>query len=153
MRLTLSILAAVFSGWLIGCSSLMLKPADFSWPVESVLKADSNGMIQENRYQLSFSVRPLLFEETGDSANASEVTIRMIRDHMGYYFIAAPKFKNVYVFATAEGGLKLEKKIMISAGGMNAPAFNSRAPYIQLLNENDKPRLLSKDGIHVGTQR
>lgn len=153
MRLTLSILVTVFSGWLVGCSSLMLKPADFSWPVESVLKADSKGMVQENRYQLSFSVKPLLFEETGDSANASGVTIRMIRDQIGYYFISAPKFKNVYVFGSAEGGLRLEKKIMISEGGMNAPAFNSRAPYIQLLNGNDKPRLLSKDGIHEGAQR
>lgn len=153
MRLTLSVLVCIVFGWLIGCSSLVLKPADFSWPVESVLKADSKGMVQEDRYQLSFSIKPLLFEETGDSTNVAGVTIRMIRDQMGYYFVAAPKFKNVYVFAGAEGGLVLEKKIMISESGMSAPAFNARAPYVQLLNGSDKPRLLSKSGIHEGAQK
>lgn len=152
MRLTLPLLALVLAGLLIGCSSLMLKPADFSWPVESVLKADGKGMVQENRYQLSFSIKPMVFEETGDSADAAGITVRMIRDQLGYYYLAAPKFKNVYVFASAEGGLKLEKKIMISEGGMSAPAFNARPPHVQLLNGNDKPRLLSKSGVQEGAK-
>lgn len=153
MRLTIMLLAVVVSVLIVGCSSLMLKPADFSWPVESVLKADHKGMVQENRYQLSFSIKPLLFEETGDSTNVSGITVRMIRDQMGYFYIVAPKFKSVYVFASAEGGLKLEKKIMISEGGLSAPAFNARPPHVQLLNGNDKPRLLSKSGIQEGAQQ
>jgi len=87
---------------------MMLQPADFSWPVESVLKSDNKGMVQENRYQLSFSIKPMLFAETADSTNVAGITVRMIRDQMGYYYLVAPKFKNVYVFMAAEGGLKLE---------------------------------------------
>lgn len=150
MKFTTIISFCALVGWLVGCSSLMLRPADFSWPVESVLKADGRGMVQENRYQLSFSIKPLLFEETGDSSNVLGVTVRIIRDKLGYYYIAAPHFKNVYVFADAEGGLKLEKKIMISESGMGSPAFNARPPYVQLLNGNDKPRMLSKSGIQEG---
>lgn len=153
MRLIISLLAFVVSGLFVGCSSLMLKPADFSWPVESVLKSDGKGMVQESRYQLSFSIKPLLFEETGDSTNVAGITVRMIRDQMGYYYLVAPKFKNVYVFTSAEGGLKLEKKVMISEAGLGAPAFNARPPHVQLLNGNDKPRLLSKSGIQEGAQQ
>lgn len=133
----------------MGCTSLALKPADFSWPVESVLKADSKGMVQENRYQVSFSIKPLLFAETGDSLNTN-VTFRVIRDRAGYYFITAPGFKHVYVFGTGDGALTLESKIMISETGLASPAFNARPPHVQLLNGNDKPRLLSRSGIQEG---
>lgn len=153
MRLTFPLLALILSGLLVGCSSLMLKPADFSWPVESVLKADAKGMVQENRYQLSFSIKPMLFAETGDSTDVAGTTVRMIRDQLGYYYLVAPKFKNVYVFMAAEGGLKLETKIMISEAGMSSPAFNARPPHVQLLNGNDKPRLLSKSGIQEGAKQ
>ncbi len=152
MRLTIPLLTLVVTGLLMGCTSLMLQPADFSWPVESVLKTDGKGMVQENRYQLSFSIKPMLFAETGDSTDVTGITFRMIRDQMGYYYLVAPKFKNVYVFMAAEGGLKLEKKIMISEAGLSAPAFNARPPHVQLLNGNDKPRLLSKSGIQEGAK-
>jgi hypothetical protein len=33
---------------LFGCSTIRLQPADFSWPVESVLKADNAGMVAES---------------------------------------------------------------------------------------------------------
>lgn len=149
----LSVLSGTFLFLLAGCSSLTLKPADFGWPVESVLKVDGKGMVQENRYQLSFNVKPMLFEETGDSVNVSNVTIRVIRDPLGYYYITAPKFKNVYVFADAEGSLKLETKIMISEKGMGDPAFNARPPHVQLLNGNEKPVLLSKSGVQEGAKK
>jgi len=152
MRLTIPLLTLVVCGLFIGCSSMMLQPADFSWPVESVLKSDNKGMVQENRYQLSFSIKPMLFAETADSTNVAGITVRMIRDQMGYYYLVAPKFKNVYVFMAAEGGLKLENKIMISEGGMSSPAFNARPPHVQLLNGNDKPQLLSKSGIQEGAK-
>lgn len=130
-----------------GCSPLMLKPADFSWPIESELKVNSSGMVQENRYNVSFNVKPLLYEETKDSVNISNHTIRLIRDENGFYFITAPQFKNVYVFAQADGGLSLEKAIPVSKDGLSSPAFNQRAPYIELLNGKDKPIMLTKDGI------
>lgn len=134
---------------LTGCNPLSLRPADFGWPVESVLKADGKGTVQESRYQLSFNIRPMLFEETGDSSNTS-VAVRVIRDRAGYYFITAPGFKHVYVFGTGDGALTLESKIMISEKGLSAPAFNARPPHVQLLNSGDTPVLLSKSGIQEG---
>jgi hypothetical protein len=130
-----------------GCSPLMLKPADFSWPIESELKVNSNGMVQEDRYSISFSVKPLFYEETKDSTNISNRTIRLIRDESGFYFITAPHFKNVYVFSQNDGGLSLEKAIPVSVDGLSSPAFNQRAPDIELLNGKDKPIMLTKDGI------
>ena len=146
MKLPALIMTALLTSVVTGCNPLALKPADFGWPVESVLKADSKGMVQENRYQLSFNIKPMLFAETGDSSNVS-VTVRVIRDRAGYYFITAPGFKNVYVFGTGDGALTLESKVMISELGLNAPAFNARPPHVQLLNGADKPVLLSKGGI------
>jgi len=130
-----------------GCSPLMLKPADFSWPIESELKVNSNGMVQEDRYSISFSVKPLFYEETKDSMNISNRTIRLIRDESGLYFITAPHFKNVYVFSQSDGGLSLEKAIPVSVDGLSSPAFNQRAPYVELINGKDKPIMLTKDGI------
>jgi hypothetical protein len=150
-------LISILSGALLllfvgGCTPLTLKPADFGWPVESVLKVEANGMVQENRYQLSFNVKPMLFEETGDSVAVSNVNIHVIRDPMGYYYLTAAKFKNVYVFAPSEGSLRLENKIMISEKGMSGPAFNARPPHIQLLNGNEK-FMLTKSGIQEGEKK
>lgn len=133
-----------------GCSPLALRPADFSWPVESVLKSDAGGMVQESRYQLSFSIKPMLYEEKQDSSNVGGITVRVIRDQAGYYYMTSSGFKNVYVFGTGDGALVLEKKIPVSETGLQSPAFNARAPHVQLLSTGEKPRLLSKSGIQEG---
>ena len=93
--------------FLSGCSSLTLKPGDFAWPIETVSKVNDKGMIEDNQYNFSLKVKELLYEETMDSVNISNVTLRIIRDVKGYYFMTASKFKNVYVFEQIEGGLKL----------------------------------------------
>ncbi|MGE5316251.1 MAG: hypothetical protein ACM3Q4_16270 [Acidobacteriota bacterium] len=137
---------------LAGCSSLRLEPADFSWPVESVLKADANGMVAENRYGTSFSINELMKKEfdlkDDESATAAgaDKTVRVIRDKEGYYYITAPKFKNVYVFRSGEGEMKLCRKIEIGETPMNDPKFNQRDSYIELLNDSTTLRL-DKDGI------
>lgn len=136
-----------------GCTTLTLAPVHYQWPVESVLAVDAKGMVEEPRYNMVFNVKPLLFEETADSIHVSGIELRIIRDINGYYFITAPKFKNVYVFASDEGRLKLERKILISEAGIASPAFNQRPPYIQLLNGKEKPLLLWKDGIQPGGQK
>ena len=130
-----------------GCSPLALKPADFSWPIESELKVNSNGTVHEDRYSISFNVKPLFYAETKDSVNMSNLAIRLIRDADGFYFITAAHFKNVYVFSQDEGSLSLEKAIPVSKDGLSSPAFNQRSPYIELLNGNDTPIMLTKDGI------
>ncbi len=143
----------IFSVIAFGCASLTLAPVHYQWPVESVLTVDGKGNVEEARYNIEFNVKPLLFEETADSVHVSGIELRIIRDMDGYYFMTAPKFKNVYVFASDEGKLKLEKKILISETGIASPAFNQRPPYIQLLNGKEKSMLLSKSGIQQGGQK
>jgi len=133
---------------LAGCSTLRLTPADFAWPVESVIQVDNNGMAKEDRYEISFNAKPLYFEETGDSLSYLDRELRMIRDTLGYYYITGNKFKNVYVFTMGDGALNLEEQIQISETGMTNPVFNQRAPYIELI-EGDKQYYLSNNGIET----
>ncbi len=156
MKIFFVLSCSVLSLIAFGCSSLTLSPVHYQWPVESVLSVDGKGNVEEPRNFIAFNVKPLLFEETGDSVHVSGVELRIIRDVDGYYFMTAPKFKNVYVFASDEGKLKLEKKILVSETGMASPAFNQDKegrPYIHLLNGKEKPILLSKSGIQQGGQK
>jgi len=147
MRHATVFLCILLSAAMYGCASLILSPVDYSWPVESVLKPDEKGKVEEARYSMTFNVKPLLFAETGDSVHVGDIAFRMIRDMSGYYFVTAPKFKNVYVFKTDEGQLKLDSKILISENGIPAPAFNQRPPYIELLNGKEKSILLNRSGM------
>ncbi|MGA8265420.1 MAG: hypothetical protein WB779_13335 [Ignavibacteriaceae bacterium] len=133
---------------LAGCSNLILKTADFSWPIESVLKPDKNGNVQEKRYSLVFDTKELFLAETGDSLGYQNKELRIIRNPEGYYFMVANNFKNVYVFYPSEGALSLTNKIEISDSvGIKNPAFNQRPPYIELNYDNNKKVNLTKDGI------
>ncbi len=128
------------------CSSLTLKPADFSWPIENALKVDSKGFIEEQRYAFTLKVKPLFFEEFADSNNFAGKEIRIIRDKLGYVYLTAKKFKNVYVLMTVEGGMKLENKILVSETGLVSPVFNQKSPNIELLDAPNK-YLLNNKGI------
>jgi hypothetical protein len=147
MKLVRVILILLFLSF-AGCSSLVLKPVDFAWPVESVLHVDNNGFVKEDRHTLYFNVKPLFLEETeGDSIAYLDKDIRIIRDTKGYYFVTAKNFKNVYVFVGTDGELKLDNKIEMSEKeGMSNPAFNQRIPYVELV-DNGKKTLLSNEGI------
>lgn len=142
---------------LAGCGGLALRPAEFAWPFESVFKVDAKGYAAEEeqpaRYFIKFNAKPLLFEETGDSVHVADHMFRVIRDGEGYYYITGKNFKNVYVFGSSEGALTLERKIPVSEKGLESPAFNQRPPYIQLLNGNEKSKLLDKDGIKEGGKK
>ena len=131
---------------LTGCSSLKLAPADFSWPVESVIKVGDNGMAEEARYAISFNAKPLYYKETGDSLAYLDRELRVIRDTLGYYYITGNKFKNVYVFTMGDGAFNLQKEILISKSGITDPVFNQRPPFIELI-EGNKYYYLSKNGI------
>jgi len=150
--LTVCVLVMIFSG----CSTLVLRPADFAWPIEVVLKPDGKGYVQEARYQVIFNVKALLYEELKDSSTVTKQTLHILRDQAGYYYITAKDFKNVYVFCQSDGALKLEKKILVSEKGLEAPAFNQKVPYIHLINENNEhaaPVILTKDGILEGEKK
>jgi len=126
------------------CSVLTLQPANFSWPIESVLPVDDNGKVSEDRYSLEVNTVGLFFEEFQDSLSYKGKEIRMIRDNQGYYFMTASNFKNVYVFKIDEGKLVLENKIFISEFGLQAPAFNQRDSYIELVDGTNKMNLTHK---------
>ncbi len=131
---------------LAACSSLMLKPGDFGWPIESVLKVDNKGNVEEQRYSFTLKVKKLFWEEFADSTNFTGKEIRMIRDKVGYYYITGANFKNVYVFEFEQGGLELDKKIEISEKELTAPAFNQKSPNIELLDGSNK-YLLNNKGL------
>ncbi|HKI77562.1 MAG TPA: hypothetical protein VKA26_03365 [Ignavibacteriaceae bacterium] len=130
-----------------GCSNLVLKPADFSWPVETVLKVDKNGFVQEKRYNLSFNTKELFYNETGDSLGYQGKELRVIRNTKGYYFMVADNFRNIYIFQPGESSLTLSNKINLSDSvGVSNPAFNLRPPYIELNYDNNKKLYLSNEG-------
>ena len=133
------------------CSVLTLQPANFSWPLESVLSVDDNGKVAEDRYSIEVNTIGLFFEEFQDSLSYRGKEVRMIRDNQGFYFMTASNFKNVYVFKADEGTLKLEKKIFISEFGLQTPAFNQRNPYIELVDGTNKMNLTYK-GIEGGSK-
>jgi hypothetical protein len=133
------------------CTTLTLQPADFSWPVESALKVDSQGNVSEDRYSTDFNTIGLFYEEFQDSMAYKDKEIRLIRNNWGEYFITGKQFKNVYVFKASEGTLVLEKKIFISEFGLKDPAFNQRLPYIELL-DGDYQINLTSNGIEGGSK-
>jgi hypothetical protein len=129
------------------CSTLTLKQAEYAWPIENALKVDAKGNIIEQRYSFTLNVKPLFFEEFKDSTNYIGKEIRIIRDKAGYYFITSKNFKNVYVFKSIESGMELENKILISElKGLTAPAFNQKAPNVELL-DNPNKYLLNYKGL------
>jgi hypothetical protein len=135
---------------LAGCSTLTLKPADYSWPVEQAVKLDAKGDLEIKRYSLTINMKNLLFEETGDSTSVAKWTILMIRDERGFYYVTAERFKNVYLFASADGAMKLHEKIQVNEKGITDPAFNLRSPYIQLVQSGSPALTLTPDGIREG---
>lgn len=130
-----------------GCSTLILEPAYFAWPVESVLKVNDEGNVQEKRFSLSFNSKELFLTETGDSLGYQNKELHVIRGYKGSYFMVANNFKNVYVFNGGEASFELENKIEISdSTGIQNPAFNQRSPYIELIY-GDKKINLTDEGI------
>lgn len=129
---------------LAACSSLILQPGDFAWPIENVLKVDEKGMIEEKRYSFNLNVKQLFFAEFADSNSFKGKEVRLIRDKAGYYFMTGSGFKNVYVFIPVEAGLKLENKILISELGLKSPIINQKSPNIEIIDGTNKYLLNSK---------
>jgi hypothetical protein len=132
---------------LSGCSSVILTPADFSWPVENAIKVDEKGFVTEDRYTFSINVKPLFQKEFADSNLALGKELRIIRDQKGFYYITGVNFKNVYVFLPIESGMKMQEEILISeTEALTNPAFNQKAPNIELL-DGSKKYLINNKGL------
>lgn len=116
-----------------GCSSFVLKPVDFSWPVESVLTVDETGSVHDDRYSFTMYVIPLFIQERGDTQIFANEIVRIIRDSKGYYYLTSENFRNVFIFEMSGGVFTLVKKVHITDWGIKSPAFNLRPPFIQLL--------------------
>jgi len=127
--------------------SLVIKNVDYAQKIESVLTPDSDGNISDIRYGISFSILPFQFEEFKDSSSVQISEIRMIRNNLGYYFITAESFKNVYVMAPNKGELKLEKKIQVNENGLYSPVFNLRVSVVELIENSKNIILLNEKGI------
>jgi hypothetical protein len=131
----------------IGCAQLIMEPADFAWPIETVLDTDDEGVIQESRYSFSANVKELFIMETADSAAYLNQAVRIIRDTEGYYYFIAPGFKNVYICSAKDGQFILQNQVFVSEFGLDLPAFNQRKPYIELLEGEEHLVYLNSQGI------
>ncbi len=140
------VLAFFLIGMFAACSVLTLTPANFAWPIESVLKVSDDGEVTDDRYSFTFDARGIYFEEFQDSLAYFDRELRIIRDVESYYFITGDKFKNVYVFHIVNGALELNNKIFISEFGIQTPAFNQRTPIIELI-DGDRIIRLTNAGI------
>lgn len=147
----LIILLSVLLLIITACATLTLKPANFSWPVESVLPVSDNGNVSEERYSMEFNTVGLFFEEFQDSLAFKGKELRVIRDNQGYYFMTSVNFKNVYVFKAYEGAFKQKNKILINEAGMQNPVFNQRDPFIELIDGVTQLNL-NCDGIQGGSK-
>ncbi|MFZ1519216.1 MAG: hypothetical protein WAU11_10600 [Ignavibacteriaceae bacterium] len=136
---------------LSSCSSLTLTPAEFGWPIEAVLKIDKNGFVKEERSAISFDTKALFIEETQDSLGYAGKTLRIIRNHEGFYFMTSVDFKNVYVFGVEKNSFTLENKIELGETGLTNPAFNQRKPFIELIDDGKNYKLTS-EGIEEGVK-
>jgi hypothetical protein len=143
--------SSVFLLFITACKTLTLQPANFSWPIESVLPVDKDGNVTEERYSIEFKTTGLFFEEFQDSLAYMGKELRVIRDNKGYYFITSTNFKNVYVFKAYDGTMKQKNKILISETGMENPVFNQRDPYIELIDGITKLNL-THEGIEGGSK-
>jgi hypothetical protein len=143
----------VFSSFtlLAACTSLLLEPAQFSWPIESVLKVDKDGFVKEERHSINFNTKALFFDETQDSLSYAGKNLHLIRNNEGFYFMTANDFKNVYVFSVQKNAFILQNKILVKETGLINPAFNQRSSFIELLDDG-KTYKLTSEGIEEGVK-
>lgn len=144
MKKTLFIIMITASLTIVGCSSLQLQPADFSWAAEEIVDVNGKGMVDAKRYSVAFTVTALLAQEFGADSAAAKGTkeLRLIRDKAGFYYVTGKKFKNVYVLAQADGALSVAATLAISPEKqMDDPKFDQKGSYIELWNGKDKFQL------------
>ena len=141
---------------LVGCSSLQLQPADFSWAAEEIIEVGSKGMVDAKRYSVAFTVTPLLAKEFAEDSMAAKNTkeIRLIRDKAGFYYLTGKKFKSVYVLVQSEGALAVNNTLTISAEKpMDDPKFDQKDSYIELWNGKEKFQLNKGGAQPVGGKK
>jgi hypothetical protein len=132
-----------------GCKqSMVISKVDYSQPIESVLTPDENGMVEDVKHGLKFSILPIQFKETQDTSSVTTSEIRYIRGATGFYYLTAPTYQNVYMMSSEEGELKLENTFPLKEPGIDKPAFNQRDGFVQLVNRTTEERYrLTPEGL------
>ena len=156
MKKVLVSIGFLVSIMLVGCSSLQLQPADFSWAAEEIIEVGSKGMVDAKRYSVAVTVTPLLAKEFATDTMAAKNTneVRLIRDKAGFYYLTAKKFKNVYVLVQSEGALAVNNTLVISAEKqMDDPKFDQKDSYIELWNGKEKFQLTKGGAQPVGGKK
>lgn len=143
----LKIILLVFTFALTSCTSITLTPANFAWPIESVVTTDEMGSVSIERYSTEFNSSEIFKNEFGDSVEVANRELRVIRDHLGYYLMTAKGFMNVYVFESKDGAFNQINKIFIAKEGLQNPALNQRTPNVELLDGEKKYILNSKGTV------
>lgn len=141
---------------IVGCSSLQLQPADFSWAAEEVVEVKANGMVEAKRYSVSFSVTALLAKEfAADSAAAKNTKeLNLIRDKAGFYYIAGKNFKNIYVLSQSEGSLSVSNTLALPPEkSLDKPVFDQKDTFIELRNGSEKYQLTKGSAQPVGGKK
>jgi hypothetical protein len=148
------VIAASFA--IVGCSSLQLQPADFSWAAEEIVDVSAKGMVDAKRYSTAFNVTALLAKEFAADSMAAKNTkeVRLIRDKAGFYYLTGKKFKNVYVLAQSDGALAVSNTLTISAEkAMDDPKFDQKDAYIELWNGKEKFQLTKGGAQPLGGKK
>ncbi len=151
MKNIVVLISVIAATAVMGCSSLQLQPADFSWAAEEIVEVNAKGMVDAKRYSVAFNVKPLLAKEFAADSMAAKNTgeVRLIRDKAGFYYLTGKKFKNVYVLAQSDGALAVSNTLLISAEkAMDDPKFDQKDSYIELWNGKDRYQL-SKGGAQM----
>jgi hypothetical protein len=156
MKKTLTLFGIIASFLIVGCSSLQLQPADFSWAAEEIVEVGAKGMVDAKRYSVAFSVTALLAKEFAADSMAAKNTkeVRLIRDKAGFYYLTGKKFKNVYVLAQSDGALAVSNTLVISAeAAMDDPKFDQKDSYIELWNGKTKYQLTKGGAQPLGGKK
>ncbi len=133
-----------------GCTKILLKSTDNSWPVEAVLKVNNDGFIYDERYAFDLNIKPIFYEEFNDSNSVAGKEIRVIRDRAGIYYFTGAGFKSIYRFVPVEGGMKLEDKIDLpDTLALKAPAFNQKLTNIELIDGTNKYLVSGKEIVRA----
>jgi len=156
MKKILILTVIITSFAMIGCSSLQLQPADFSWQADEILEINSKGMVFAKQYGVAFTVTALLAKEFAADTMAVKNTneVRLIRDKAGFYYLTGKKFKNVYVLAQSDGALAVSNTIVISSEkAMDEPKFDQKDSYIELWNGTEKYQLTKGGAMLLGGKK
>ena len=156
MKNILILISVVASFAIVGCSSLQLQPADFSWAAEEIVDVGTKGMVDAKRYSIAFNVSELLKKEFATDSMAAKETkeVRLIRDKAGFYYLTGKKFKNVYVLAQSDGALAVSNTLTISAEKMmEDPKFDQKDSFIELWNGKDKYQLTKGGAQPLGGKK